>query len=92
MTDAFDDTNSMIPTALDRERITSMKVDGRVEAENGTWVLCRYPAKTGRPTWCEFSLLVNNSELPGRGTPYELRNLQALYGFMKQLDSERKRS
>lgn len=87
--DAYDDEQSMKPTLLDRERLATMPVDGRVEAENRMWVVCRYPPKDGNWKWCEYSLLVNHPQLPGRGAPYELKNLKSLLAFMEQLDRER---
>jgi len=90
MTDNYDDQYSMIPSTLDMERAYNLEVDGSMQSENDTWTLCRYPPKPSNPMWCEYSLLVNNPELPARGAPYELKSLKSVFSFLEQLDSERK--
>ena len=91
MEDTYDNADSLIPTMLDRERLDSMVADESVTGEYGTWTVCKYPPKKDRPTWCEYTLLVNHPQLPGRGSGYELKNLKALFSFMDTLDGERKK-
>lgn len=86
---------SVLPTEYDVQQLQSISgSDGRVEAENRTWVALYYtatPEKQKRWNWCPWSLIVNCPGLPARPAPYEFKNLSLMLTFMRQLESERKR-
>lgn len=87
MLDAQDDL-TLLPSELDRSRLESLAVDGRVESENGLWVVLRYPEihyKGWR--WCAYTLIVNHPSLPPRMA--ELKNLNTVLAFLSQLETER---
>jgi hypothetical protein len=97
MNDAEDDF-SLVPTELDRLRLEQLDQsgqEGRVESENTTWIVLRYvttPVKSKSPSWCDWSLIVNNPWVPARGAPYEFKNLKALLSFLDQLEAQRKKA
>lgn len=84
------DDFTLIPSDLDWERIRALEVDGRVEAENRTWVLLRYPASEAKGwKWCEYSLIVNCPNIPEHGAPYEFKNLNSAVLYLDQLEKLR---
>lgn len=85
-----EDNYSLIPTELDLERVAALQVDGRVEAENRTWVIIRYPASEVKGwQWCEYSLIVNCPGVPDNPAPYEFKNLKAALTHLEQLEQQR---
>lgn len=83
-----DSAFTMFPTEVDRQRVKALEVNGRMESENGLWVVIRYPPKA-RSLWCEYSLIINSPDLPPRPAPYELKNTKALLTFLEQLEEDR---
>lgn len=59
MNEAMDDADGFAPTELDLQRLNEIPIDGRVEAENGNWVVLRYPEKPCRLDWREWVLIIN---------------------------------
>jgi hypothetical protein len=85
-----EDNFTLIPSDLDTERLRALEVDGRVEAENRTWVILRYPASEVKGwQWCEYSLIVNCMGIPPHPAPYEFKNLKALLSYLDQLEKQR---
>lgn len=85
------DDQSLIPSDLDLENLKSLEVDGRMEAENGSWLVLRYPDLPYKGwRWCQYTLIVNHPDLSGHPWPYELKNVGAVVEFLKQLEGERK--
>lgn len=85
-----EDNFTLIPNAIDLERLKAMGEGGRVEAENRTWVILRYYAsETKGWQWCEFSLIVNCPGLPPHPTTYEFKFLKAALTYLEQLEQER---
>lgn len=89
MNDTFDDDKSTIPSLLDRERLAAMPVDGRVEAENRMWVVCRYPARKNDRNWREYVIMVNHPQLPRHTRPHEVSELATVIKYLENLDGER---
>lgn len=94
-----DDDYSLTPTELDKirlEQLNQTQKDGRVEAENRTWVAVFYeakgPLKMADWQWCSWSLLVNCPGVQPKGTPYEFKNMKAMLTYLEQLEGERKRA
>jgi hypothetical protein len=52
---AEDDTNSLIPTSLDIERLNNMEVGQTIENEYGTWKCIRYKK--------EYVLILHDSKV-----------------------------
>ena len=85
-----EDGQSLLPTTLDLARLEDLSVDGRMEAENKTWAVCRYPEKPIKgPMWCCFTLILLHPQI-GRQLA-DFKNTKALVSFLHQLETERKR-
>jgi hypothetical protein len=88
MNDAQDDY-SLIPSPFDLERLNALLPDGRVESENKTWIVLRYPAKADNPEWHEFTLCVNCPKLQAPH-PFELKKVEDLLELLGKLEGRRK--
>jgi hypothetical protein len=89
MFDAFDDP-TLLPSGLDLIHLEQLEVDGRVEAENGTWVVLRYPPMPLKGwRWCEYIMIVNCAFLSEHTKPYELKTLNGVRLMLGALEEER---
>lgn len=87
----MDDDFSLIPSDLDTARLASLPVDGRVEAENQTWVCLRYPPMPQKGwRWCEYSLIVNCPNVPAIPHTLEFKTLNGVTTYLEQLEALRK--
>ena len=87
----MNDEFSLLPSDLDMACLAAIPVDGRVEAENQTWVCLRYPAKPAKGwQWCEYSLIVNCPNVPAHGGTYEFKCLKGVVAYLQQLENVRK--
>lgn len=85
--DAEDDL-SLAPTNLDKVKLEELASDGRMEAENGTWIVLRYPELPEKgPRWCPFTLIINHPKLRPRMSDF--KNLQALVIYLGLVERER---
>lgn len=85
--DSQDDL-SLSPTELDRAKLEDLIQDGRVESENGTWVVLRYPDLPAKgPMWCQYALIINHPALRPRLA--EFKNMQALTIYLGIVEQER---
>lgn len=92
MQDTYDDL-SLLPTALDMERLNQLRPDGRVESESGFWVVLQYPPMPGKgPRWCEFSLVVNHPQIVAIAHTLEFKNMTAVLAYLDQLELARKKA
>lgn len=89
MNDAYDDI-SFLPTELDQVRLREIAIDGRVEAENGSWVVLRYPPKLNDPLFKEFVLVMNPQYVP-TGDVMDLANIGIVIGYLTALEKRRKK-
>ena len=94
-----DDDYTLIPTELDSIRLEQLNQsgkDGRVEAENHTWVAIFFeakgPLKKADPRWCDWSLLVNCPGISARCGTAEFKNMQAMVTYLGALEEQRKRA
>jgi hypothetical protein len=87
----MNDEYSLLPSDLDMARLAGIPVDGRVEAENQTWVCLRYPSKPAKGwQWCEYSLIVNCPNVPAHGGTYEFKCLNGVVAYLQRLENVRK--
>ena len=74
---------SLTPTALDRNRLYELAVDGRMESESGHWIVCRYPKIPAKGIhWCEYSLVLNHPQLKPIPHTLEFRTLDGLIRWL----------
>ena len=87
MFDAQDDI-TLVPSDVDRLRLEDLAVDGRMESENGTWIVLRYPENPHKGwQWCAYTLIVNHPKL--RPVMAEMKNVNALLAYLSQLEGQR---
>lgn len=82
------DDITLVPTTLDLANLEALVVDGRMEAENHTWIVLRYPVKPIKGwRWCEYTLVVNHPALPA--IMAEMKNVKAILAYLGQLEHKR---
>jgi hypothetical protein len=90
MLDANDDI-SFVPSELDVQRMLDLADDDRMMAENGTWIVCRYPwplPKQQFGAWRAFTLIVNHPVMIGM---FECDSMGSVTKLLGQLENGRRK-